>query len=239
MASKRKTDYDAALGHRYKWLDGSSLINVTAISDCMDLGKSMGMAYGAVKIARAGGDFRAEWDAKRDLGTEIHDHLESFLRGESIEQTDAQKGHVDALERWIVDMDPDVLELESILLSARGFGGRCDNVSTLGAGLYAGLTGVIDLKSGRRSPVSHSLQLALYRHADGIAVFDDAGSLTGIRPLPPIDFGAALYTRSDGTYVFQPYPCDDAVYEKALGLLDAVAWTRSDEMKALEKEAKA
>ena len=246
MAAKKKTDYELATGsHRYRWLDGSPLINVTAISDCMDLGKSMGMAYGAAKLTRLGLDFKAEWDVKKDLGTAVHTHLEAFLRSwggdgelEFIEETDEQRGHVDALEKWLGDMDPDVHESECIVLSSRGYAGRLDTICTPRSGDYAGRTGLIDLKSGRRSPVSHSLQLALYRHADGIACFDDEGRLTGLRPLPEIDFGAALYTRAEGMYAFQEYPCDDEVFEVACGLLDAVAWTRCDQMKQLEKAAR-
>src|ERR1039458_4114571 len=108
MASKRKTDYEAALDHRYRWLDSTPLVNVTAISGCLDIdGKSSAFAGAAVKLTKAGLDHRAEWKAKSDRGTRIHAHMEAWLRGEDVEQADDEKGYLDALECLLLDHDPE------------------------------------------------------------------------------------------------------------------------------------
>ena len=230
----RKTDRELAERHRYRLLDGRLAVSVTSISGLLDDGKAMGFAYAATKLAKEGLDFRQEWNAKGDRGTRIHGHLESWLRGETIEQADDEKGYVDALEKWIIADDPEVIEQEAIVLSDLGFGGRFDLLCRI-----RGETALIDLKAGKSYPVEHSLQIAGYAHADGIAVFGEDENLSHLRPLPPIDWGGCLYVHEDGTYDLDRYPIGEETFAVFCNLLAAYQWMRSDEMKALGKEAKA
>jgi len=198
--TESKTDLELAGDHRYRLLNGELAVSVTTISGLMDDGKSMGFAYAAVKLARDGLDFRTEWNARGARGTQIHSHLESFLRGESIEEAEDEKGYVDALAAFITDHDPKVIEQEAVVLSEIGYGGRFDLLFQAQRGEYEGLVILADLKTGKPHPVEHTLQLAAYRFADGIAEYDESGALAGIRPLPAVDKTMGLYVREDGTY---------------------------------------
>jgi hypothetical protein len=237
VSPSKFTDREAAEKHRYRWLDGTPLINVTAISNLLDDGKSAAFAGAAVKLERQGVNYREEWNARAEIGTRVHGHCEAFLRGEDIEQAAEEKGYVDALEKWIVTDDPQVIEQEAIVLSQLGYGGRFDILCRIG-----GETALIDLKAGKKYPVEHSLQLSAYANADGLAVFNPAGMLIGVRDLPPIDWCACLYVRADGTYDLDRYPAgDDKAGDDTFGifcgLLSAYCWTRTDDMKALTKDA--
>ena len=233
MPSKYSDRENAERLHRYKWIDGTPLVNVTAISELIDDGKSGAMAYVAADLTRQGRDYRSEWDATSDLGSRVHKHLEKFLRGEDIDQADDEKGYVDALEKWILADNPRMIEQEAIVLSSVGFGGRFDLLAEID-----GETALIDLKSSKKYAMSHSLQLSAYSHAEGIAVYGPTGALTGLRPLPPVDWCACLYVHENGTYDLDRYPADDHMFAIFCGLLDAYRAARTPLMKRLAADAK-
>lgn len=239
MTAEAKTDLELAADHRYRLLSGEVAVSVTTISGLMDDGKAMGFAYAATKLAREGLDFRTEWEARGTRGTRIHGHLDSFLRGESIEEAEDEAGYVDAISAFITDHDPEVIESEFVVLSdTYGYGGRGDHILRPRKGEYAGAVILDDLKTGKKHPFEHTLQLSAYRYADGIAVFDDEGALTGQRELPDIDLTMGLYAHDDGTYDLVPYPADAWAHNAFCSLLDAYYWTRSDAMKAADKAAR-
>jgi len=237
MASPRKTDLELATGsHKYKLLDGSVAINVTAISELIDDGKSSAMAYVAADLTRRQIDYKADWDATRDLGSEVHANLEKWMSGEAVDATDEMMPFLDGIEKWMVEDDPQMIEQECVVLSSLGYGGRPDWIGTINR--WPGI-GIIDYKAGKKYPIAHALQISAYSRADGIAVYDDdTGALTGLRPLPEIEWGADLYIRDDGTYSLDRYPIGDDVFEVFCGLLHAYRWTRTPEMKRLVALAK-
>jgi hypothetical protein len=222
-------DLESALAHRYR-LDGADLINVTAISGLLDDGKSGAFAGAAVKLTKAGEDYRATWKASGERGTRVHGYCESFLKGESIDMAVGDEGYVDALEKFIHDLDPQVIDLEQIVLSSNGYGGRFDMVVRLGEQIA-----LIDVKTGKSYAAEHTLQLSAYRYADGIAEYDTDGKLTGLRPMPKIDATYCLYVHDDGEYDLTEYPADSEAWNVFLGLLDAYQWSRSDAMQEAKK----
>jgi PD-(D/E)XK nuclease superfamily len=228
------SDLEAAQRHRYR-LGGRDLVNVTAITGAFDPGDKAGAFAGAaVKLVKAGINYREEWKQKAETGDRIHGHLETWLKGQPIQQLDKDKGYVDALEKFITDYDVQPVEVEEIVLSEDGFGGRFDMIAQVRGRLM-----LCDLKSGKPHPVEHCLQLALYRYATGIGCYDPtSGALTGLRPLPAVDGCAALYVHEDGTYDFVEYPATRAVWEIGLGILRGLEWARSEQMKALVKGAR-
>jgi hypothetical protein len=244
MATKKPawmlTDrYRALVDHKYVIEpSGSPAVSVTTICKAFDDGKSSAFAAAAVKLTRQGFNYREVWDEKADRGSRVHSHLESFLKDEEIDQLDDEAGHVDALDRWIEEVDPAMLVQEVVTLSSLGYGGRFDLIAGIGKGEFAGKIGLIDLKTGRRSPFEHTLQLAAYRFSDGTAVYDEGGTLERIEPLPPIDFAACLYTHDDGTFDFVEYPADETAWAMFLRLLDVYNFARNPEMKALDKAAR-
>jgi hypothetical protein len=141
---------------------------------------------------------------------------------------------VDALEMFLRDKEPTVLELEQIALSEKGYGGRFDMIVRWGNNNW-----LLDLKTGAEYAIEHTLQLSAYRYADGIAVYDEDGALVDLRPLPKIDRCGCLYVREDGTYKVVEYPADEQAFGIFNNLLTAYQWTRSEEMKTLVKESKA
>lgn len=228
-----RTDREMAERHRYRLPDGSIAVNVTAISGLLDDGKSAGMAGAAARLTREGIDFRAEWRAAADTGTRVHSVCERWLLGAECFVEDRDAGYVDALEKFFIEHAPEKIEVEFICLSARGYGGRSDMIARLKDGRVL----LIDLKSGKRHAIEHTLQLSAYRYADGIATYGDDGQLSAtLRPLPVVDGCACLYVASDGTYSLVEYPADEEAFARFLGLLDAYRWTRSETMQKAKGE---
>lgn len=227
-----RTDHELALAHKYT-LDGKALVNVTAVSGLLDNGKSAAFAGAAVKLTKEGLNYRDEWRERGERGTRVHGHCESFLRGEAIDCLPSDMGFVDAVESFIKDRDPYVLELEEIVLCEAGYGGRFDLIAVLD-----NETWLIDLKTGKQYPTEHTLQLSAYRYANGIAVYNADGSLNKLRPLPEIDRTGCLYVAEDGTYKLVEYPAGMNAYGVFLGLLAAYQWDHSPEIKELTKAAR-
>lgn len=234
--AKKKSDLELATGsHRYRLMDGTTAVSVTSIAGLLDIdGKSSAFAGAAVKLALTGVDYRAEWRAKADRGSRLHTHMEAWLRGEDIDQTDDEAGYLDGLEKFIVDYDPETIESEQVVLSHLGYGGRFDLVARIGDE-----TALLDLKSGSAYPIEASMQLAAYRYADGIAEYNDEGVLKGLRPMPAVDWCACVYVHEDGTYDLRKYPADQEAFDSFCDLLGVYRWAKSEQMAALVKEAKA
>lgn len=234
MVVKKSDQELAEISHKYRLVDGRIAVNVTAISGLMDDGKSGAMAGSAAKLTRQGLNYREEWNAKRDRGTRVHNVCELFMKGQYADVEASDSGFVDALEMFLRDKEPTVLELEQIALSEKGYGGRFDMIVRWGNDNW-----LLDLKTGSEYVIEHTLQLSAYRYADGIAVYDEDGALVDVRPLPKIDRCGCLYVREDGTYKVVEYPADEQAFGIFNNLLTAYQWTRSEEMKTLVKESKA
>lgn len=230
--AKGDTDLQLANKHKYRLPNGDIAINVTAISGLMDLGKSGAFAGAAVKLTKAGEDYRKVWSAKAQKGTRVHGHMEAWLRGEDVDAIDEDQGCLDALEQFILDHNPEVIEMEQIVLSDTGYGGRFDLIARIGDEVA-----LLDWKSGSPYPVEASLQLSAYRYADGLATYDEDGNLTELRPIPEIDWCACVYVHDDGTYDLRKYPADKDAFAVFQSLLSAYKWAKSDTLTTLVKEA--
>ena len=222
-------DLELALAHKYR-LNDKPLVNVTAVSSLLDDGKSGAFAGAAVKLTKEGEDYRAVWKASGERGTRVHGYCESFLKGEPIDMQAEDRGYVDALEKFILDRDPQVIELERIVLSSQGYGGRFDVLAALDDEIA-----LIDVKTGKPYAVEHTLQLSAYRYATGIAEYNFEGAQASLRRMPVIDATYCLYVHEDGTYDLTKYPAGPDAWTVFLGLLRAYQWSRTDEMKAAKK----
>ena len=223
----------AVVKHKYRLLSGDVAVNVTAISGLLDDGKSGAFAGAAVKLTKAGENYREVWKAKGERGSRVHGHCEAFLKGEDTEVRDDEHGFVNALEAFMDEYKPEVLELEQITLSAHGYGGRFDMIVRMGDENW-----LLDLKTGSPYPIEHTLQLAAYRHSDGIAVYSGTGELASLRPLPAIDKAGCLHVREDGTFCIHQYPADEVAFDHFCNLLKIYQWTRNEQMKAVVKVVK-
>jgi hypothetical protein len=225
-----KTARQLAEDHKYQLPSGDIAINVTAISGLIDDGKAIGFGLAARKFARQGLDHEVEWNKKAELGTRVHGYIEAFMRGEDVEVQEGDEAHADAVEAFLTEKQPILLEQEQICLSDHGYGGRFDMIVQMDGDVW-----LLDLKTGKAHAVEHTLQLSAYRFSDGIAVYSEEGDLTGLRPLPPIVKAGGLYTRTDGSYHVVEYPADETSFQYFLDLLRIYKWLRSDQVKALKK----
>ena len=137
-----------------------------------------------------------------------------------------------------MEHDPELIEQEAIVLSAKGYGGRFDLLFKARTGPHAGKTVLCDLKTGRRYALEHTLQLSAYRYASGIASYGPDGELGELRPLPAVNLAAGLYVSEDGSYELIEYPANRSAFRAFCALLEAYQWARSDEMKTTIKESK-
>ena len=233
-----KTDLELALAHKYRLPNGTKLTNVTAISGLMDMGKSNAFAGAAVKLTKQGINYREVWNEKGNRGTRVHGHCEKWLQGEDAEVADDEAGFVDGLQAFWEDHAPELIAAEEIVVSSRGYGGRFDMIVEPMKGEYEGDRCLIDLKTGKQYLVEHTLQLAAYRFADGMARFDDWGHLDHLMPLPEITRTFDLYVNEDGSYQLKEYPADPDAFAQFCHLLAARNWATSDTMKQLDKEAR-
>jgi hypothetical protein len=233
MPRKLKTDLELAESHKYRLPDGRIAVSVTAISGFLDDGKAAAFAGAAVNLARQGMNHREEWKAKAERGTRIHNHMEKWLKGVDIEALPDEEGYLDALELFMVEQDPIVIEQEAIALSLRGYGGRFDLLCEI-----ADKAWLLDLKTGHAYPVEHTLQLAGYRYADGLATYNPDGSLGDLKPMPEVDRAGCLYVHSDGSYDLVEYPADEEAFSAFCNLLEVYNWTRTDTIKRIIKESK-
>lgn len=202
------TDLELALAHKYKQANGSMGINVTSVTGMLDIdGKSSRMAGAAAKLTKEGKNHRHEWTDKMHRGTRIHAHCEAWLREEDVEAQPDEAPYLDALATFFKEKNPYPLEIERVVLSWQGYGGRFDFIARIGE-----KTILVDVKTGRPYPLEHAMQLAAYRYADGMAVYGDDGNLLRVDPLPPIDAAGCLYLSDDGTYDFVIYDTSRAVH---------------------------
>lgn len=233
MASKY-SDYElATLKHKYVVEPGGKpQVNITAMAELLDLGKSDAFAFKAAKLGTQGW-FQYIKD-KQDTGTRVHGYMEAYILGNPIEARTDELGHVDAIEAWMNRDRPKLLAAEFIVVNPGvGYGGRGDLLVAINNEVW-----LIDLKTGKHFPVPHTLQLAALRYAER-AVYNEQGMLTETMEMPHVDHTADLYTRNDGTFDLIEVPADYDAYDTFTDLVLAYHWATSPEMKKLTKEGKA
>jgi hypothetical protein len=220
----RASDRQLATRHRYRLHDGRLAVSVTKVTSFADAGKARAFAFTARNLQRQGIDFDALWRDRANDGSRRHGLMETWLEGVPIIDADRHdEPFLDALAAFIIECGVEMVAQECILLSdTHGYGGRCDLICWLThPDTGERLLWLIDLKTGKPQLVEHALQLCAYRHADGIAVYEDDGTLApGFAPLPDIQRTGALYVNIDGATLVET-PCDQDVFDTFLALLEA------------------
>lgn len=209
------TDLELAELHKYRNLAGDICINVTGVTGLLDDdGKSSKMAGAAAKIAKEGGNYRTIWNEKMKRGTRVHAACEAWLRGKEADVEADDTPYIDALAEFFKDKNPQPIEIERVVLSDLGYGGRFDFIAT-----FDGQDTLVDVKTGRPYFIEHCLQLSAYRYADGMAVYNTHGDLAYLEPMPNIDRAGCLYLDADGNYDFRTYPADEDKFDLFCHLL--------------------
>lgn len=195
--------------------NGQRVTSVTAVTGAFDSGDKLGAGAGAAaKLIRAGKDYRAVWDDKRDIGTRVHGYAELWLNGKTAEVPDEDQAHMDAFAAWCDLVEPEWLITEragigSVLCpkgpcavckdtGRLGYGGRFDSVGLWDESFWMG-----DFKTGKSYRPELTLQLAGYANFDGLLVYDDAGMAVSLEPLPHIDRWCGIYITADGVKVVE------------------------------------
>lgn len=182
--------------------------------------------------------FDREWSAKATIGTHVHHLCESLARGDEVDQDDVTAGYLDAYEKFTVDCMPQWLHLERTILYDRdkshAYRGQIDGI----ADLYNPMTGdvgrwLLDIKTGRYSPKSQTLQLAAYRHATHLTTWDD-GDETIDREMPKVEHTGVILISGDGTYQLAELPGNGDAFSTFLRLRDLHGWSK--QMDRWEKE---
>ena len=194
---------------------GERVVSVTTVVGAFDSGDKLGRgARAAVNIERAGGDYRAEWDDKRDTGSRVHSYADLWLNGKTAEIPDEDGPWMDAFADWCDVKRPEWLVTERAGVGSvecpagpcgvcdftgrLGFGGRFDAI-----GYWDDLFTLGDFKTGKSWRPELTIQLAGYANFDGLIVYDGDGKAVDIEPLPHIDRWCGIYIRPEGVDVIE------------------------------------
>lgn len=145
---------------------------------------------------------RVLWDEKASRGTTVHDLANSWSQGVEVEVPADCLPYMDALEQFYRDWEPRWVEVERTVIyrGERPYGGSFDAI----ADLVDGRRWILDLKTGSSVWETVALQLAAYRYAEHIGLYDETGDLIGTEPMIPVDACGVIHLRSDGTYGLVP-----------------------------------
>lgn len=181
------------------------------------------------------GHHRGVWDDKAARGTRVHTMAQAWCEGQDVDCSHEDAPYLDALERFYMDYAPaTVLAERTVIYRQTGleYGGTPDWLAELSDGRRTW----IDLKTGKRYPIDTTLQLAAYRHAEGVAVYNEMGGLESVDPMPESDGAHVLYLHPDGTYEFLPVPANRAAHDTFLHLRRI--WTWQQDMTRWEKSCR-
>jgi acylphosphatase len=117
---------------RHRYTDprtGERVIGVTSIAGAFDDGNKIGAGAGAaVKLERAGIDYRREWQNKKELGSRVHGYAQLWVEGRAADIEEGDAEHMKSFRQFINDKKPEWIEVERAVISSLGYGGRFDAV---------------------------------------------------------------------------------------------------------------
>lgn len=155
--------------------------------------------------------FNTNRQKKADLGSLVHTLVERHVLGETIDPADygEAEGHVKSWLRFVERHDPTFIMAEATVFNLRhGYAGTLDLIMDVGEGRW-----ITDAKTSPRVYFENHLQLAAYRHAEGVYI--DAGQVT---PMPEVDAAAVLLLGED-RYKFEPVEASADAFERGFGSL--------------------
>jgi hypothetical protein len=207
--------------HRYKDpRTGQLTVSVTSVVSNLDTGDKLGAGAGAaVKLTKAGVDYRKVWNDKRDLGSRVHGYASLWAEGKTADVLEGDGPYLDAFQAFCQAKNPQWIESERAVVHSSGYGGRFDLI-----GEIDGLAYLLDLKCGKPYPLELSLQVSAYRYADGMIRYSKDGTAVMLEPMPHIERCAGLYLDETGTAKLVEVDADNASFEAFLHLLAVRQW---------------
>lgn len=164
---------------------------------------------------------RAEWDAKADLGSRVHDLAEAVLRGRAVQPLPDEQPYLEGLANFIRDAKPIPIALEEMVAFEDELGivyaGTFDAVLHLASGRW-----LVDFKTGKEIYADTALQLAGYAFASFVG---RPGTLQRYE-MPEVDLYAVchLHPAHPRGYAFVPYDVGRREWDAFMSLLDAWEW---------------
>jgi len=165
----------------------------------------------AEAIERIRKHHRGVWDDKASRGTAVHAMALAWAQGSEIDVPEDCAPYIDALEWFYLDWRPRWVQLERSVIYdivPNHYGGSFDAIADIG-----GQRWLLDLKTGAAVYPDTSLQLAAYRFASYMGVYDDTGALVDTEPMPAVDACAVLHLQGDGTYELVPMKAGPEEFE--------------------------
>lgn len=181
-------------------------------------------------------EFDRRWKAKMALGGHIHHLALSWAKGEEVDADDTTEPYLDALQAFYEKEQPQFVHLERTVRSGYGdsiyYRGQFDFIARLGPLGYLGLW---DIKTGGFYPIEQTLQLAAYRFANWLTIWDGKKEIKD-KPMPAVDTAGVLMLHDDGTYDLIALPADRRAYGRFQNLL--LAWQWAKDIERWDKERK-
>lgn len=197
--------------------------------------------------------FRGVWDTRAAMGTLIHSVNEAWSWDEEpdllalieaakvrlwkdreLEAVGEANRYVNGLERFWLDFAPVTVATEEVVRDpVRGYIGQRDWVADIGGDRW-----LLDLKSTAQQDESKGiyvdswrLQLAAYRHAPEIVLYQPDGTEDGTHPNYPVDRCGVVLLRGDDSYTFYEVQADHAEHSVFLSMLGLHRWVNVDSKK--------
>lgn len=178
--------------------------------------------------------YKGVWEAKRDRGSFMHAVNEAWVAGNTVEVPEDCAGYADALEAFWTDWKPEWVHVERTVVYDHpevGYGGTFDFIANL-----AGRDKLGDIKTGKNIYSEVLWQLAAYRYAQAMAVYDEIGQFTCTEPMPEVDGCVVLHLHDDGTYTLLDVNVTRQHFDEFLALRRAwAAWDRGERIKKVGK----
>lgn len=175
---------------------------------------------------------RGVWNVKASRGTAVHNLAQQWAQGLEVDCPPECAPYLDALERFYDDWQPAWVETERTVVHdvmGESYGGTFDAI----ADLVDGSRVLIDLKTGQRYPVETTLQLAAYRFASGMGVYEASGELVDVQDMVEVERASVLYLHDDATYELVPVPADRQAFGVFLDVRRAWGWLHEMERREL------
>jgi len=177
----------------------------------------------AEAIERLRKHHRGVWDDKASRGTAVHALAHEWARGNEIDVPPDCAPYIDALERFYLDWRPSWVALERSVVFSHpewAYGGSFDAIGDLADGKRW----LLDVKTGSAVYPDTALQLAAYRAAHAVGIYDALGNLVDTEPMPEVDATGVLHLREDGGYSLIPMQAGPDEFEFFLHARRLWAW---------------
>lgn len=206
--------------HQPERLEGMS------ISDCTHEKEGLCAACRFLRQEHA-----TQWDKKATFGSHIHHLACSWAEGEEVDEDEASKPYLDAIEAFYNDTVPSWLLTERTVgyrEPALQYRGKFDGIVDVTCPVCANgnrCRWLVDWKTGRFYPAEQCLQLSAYRYA-WLTEWDGKTEVF-VEPVPDVDHCGVVLLSGEGTYELKELPANRDAHQVFLNLRDSWGWHKA------------